>query len=69
MFTASGCARCHTPPLYTANKLVPAPGFTPPTDHLTKYDILNERVATDPTLTMATRRGTGYYKIPSLKGV
>jgi len=69
VFAASGCARCHTPPLYTANKLVPAPGFTPPADHLAKYDILNERVGTDPALTMTTRRGTGYYKIPSLKGV
>lgn len=69
VFTASGCARCHTPPLYTANKLVPAPGFTPPAEHLAKYDILSERVGTDPTLTMTTRRGTGYYKIPSLKGV
>ena len=69
VFTASGCARCHTPPLYTANKLVPAPGFTPPPGHLAKYDILNERVGTDPALTMTTRRGTGYYKIPSLKGV
>ena len=69
VFAASGCARCHTPPLYTANKLVPADGFTPPADHLKKYDILNERVGTDPALTMTTRRGTGYYKIPSLKGV
>ena len=69
VFAASGCARCHTPPLYTANKLVPADGFTPPADHLAKYDILNERVGTDPALTMTTRRGTGYYKIPSLKGV
>jgi len=69
VFVASGCARCHTPPLYTANQLVPAPGFTPPADHLAKYDILNERVGTDPALTMTTRRGTGYYKIPSLKGV
>lgn len=69
VFAASGCARCHTPPLYTANKLVPAPGFTPPADHLAKYDILNERVGTDPALTLTTRRGTGYYKIPSLKGV
>jgi len=69
VFTSSGCARCHTPPLYTANKLVPAPGFTPPAGHLARYDILNERVGTDPALTMTTRRGTGYYKIPSLKGV
>lgn len=69
VFTASGCVRCHTPPLYTANKLVAADGFTPPADHHEKYDILDERVGTDPTLAMSTRRGTGYYKIPSLKGV
>jgi mono/diheme cytochrome c family protein len=69
LFNASGCARCHTPPLYTANKLVPADGFTPPADHYQRYDILDARVGTDPALTMTTRRGTGYYKIPSLKGV
>jgi hypothetical protein len=69
VFTASGCARCHTPPLYTANRLVPADGFTVPADHRARYDILDVRVGTDPTLTMSTRRGTGYYKIPSLKGV
>ena len=69
VFNASGCARCHTPPLYTANRLVPAEGFTPPADHQKRYDILNLRVGTDPALTMKTRRGTGYYKIPSLKGV
>lgn len=69
IFASSGCARCHTPPLYTSNQLVPADGFTPPADHLQRYDILNVRVGTDPTLTMSTRRGTGYYKIPSLKGV
>jgi hypothetical protein len=69
VFTASGCGRCHTPPLYTSNQLVPADGFTPPADHYKKYDILDARVGTDPTLTMTTRRGTGYYKIPSLKGV
>ena len=69
VFAASGCARCHTPPLYTANMLVPADGFTPPADHLKRYDILDVRVGTDPALTMTTRRGTGYYKIPSLNGV
>jgi cytochrome c peroxidase len=26
-------------------------------------------IGTDPTLTMQTRRGTGYYKVPSLRGV
>lgn len=69
VFERTGCARCHTPPVYTANKLVPADGFTVPAEHRTRYDILDARVGTDPTLTMRTRRGTGYYKIPSLRGV
>ena len=34
-----------------------------------KFDILPISVGTDSGLTMATRRGTGYYKVPSLKGV
>ena len=69
VFARSGCARCHTPPAYTANALVPADGFTVPPEHRTRYDVLDVRVGTDPTLTMRTRRGTGYYKIPSLRGV
>ncbi len=69
VFNQSGCARCHTPPAYTANALVPADGFTVPPEHRTRYDVLDVRVGTDPTLTMRTRRGTGYYKVPSLRGV
>jgi hypothetical protein len=69
VFARSGCARCHTPPAYTANKLVPADGFTVPPEHRRRYDVLDVGVGTDPTLTMRTRRGTGYYKIPSLRGV
>jgi cytochrome c peroxidase len=49
--------------------LTPAAGFQVPADHRTRYDILNVVVGTDPTLTMQTRRGTGYYKVPSLRGV
>jgi hypothetical protein len=52
VFEREGCAVCHTPPLYTNNKLTPA-----------------DEIRTDPDLTMTTRRGTGYYKVPSLKGV
>ena len=33
------------------------------------YDILAITVGTDPDLALKTRRGTGYYKVPSLKGV
>jgi hypothetical protein len=64
-----GCAGCHTPPLYTNNKLTPAEGFKVPEEQLEKYDILSISVGTDPNLTMKTRRGTGYYKVPSLRGV
>ena len=69
VFQVAGCADCHTPPLYTNNKLTPADGFKVPPDHLAKYDILHESVGTDPDLTLKTRRGTGYYKVPALKGV
>ena len=69
VFKSAGCATCHTPPLYTNNKLTPAEGFKVPEGHLKKYDILPISVGTDPNLTLKTRRGTGYYKVPSLKGV
>ena len=69
IFERESCVMCHTPPLYTNNKLTPAEGFTVPEDHLKKYDILPISVGTDPNLTLKTRRGTGYYKVPSLKGV
>ena len=68
-FQQQGCVRCHTPPLYTSNKLTPALGFKVPEDLLRSDDILNVSVGTDPTLAMATRRGTGFYKVPSLRGV
>jgi hypothetical protein len=69
VFDREGCAACHTPPLYTNNKLTPAEGFKAPQDHLKKFDILPLSVGTDPNLTLKTRRGTGYYKVPSLRGV
>lgn len=69
VFQREGCSGCHVPPLYTNNKLVPAPGFIVPDEHKKTYDILPVVVGTDPFLAMSTRRGTGYYKIPSLRGV
>jgi hypothetical protein len=68
IFSAS-CAACHTPPLYTNNKLLPVSGFTVPKEHIKKYDVMALEIGTDPGLTLRTRRGTGYYKVPSLKGV
>jgi hypothetical protein len=69
VFSHEGCGACHTAPLYTSNALTPASGFTVPAEHLTRYPIINRSVGTDPELAMRTRKGTGYYKVPSLKGV
>jgi hypothetical protein len=69
VFEKEGCDTCHPPPLYTNNKLNPAPGFAVPDEHFQRFEIVRRSVGTDPTLTLTTRRGTGYYKVPSLKGL
>lgn len=69
IFEREGCAECHTPPLYTNNKLTPAEGYKVPDEHRKEFDVLSISVGTDPRLALKTRRGTGYYKVPSLKGV
>jgi hypothetical protein len=70
IFEAEGCGECHTPPAYTNNKLVAATGFDPPADaEALGLDVSKRRVGTDPGLATRTRKGTGYYKIPSLRGV
>lgn len=69
VFSRARCGTCHTAPLYTNNKLVPADGFEPPADHRTRFDISTSRVGTDPRYALQTRKGTGYYKVPSLKGL
>jgi hypothetical protein len=69
IFAREGCVGCHTPPLYTNNKLTLAKGFTPPKDKPASLDVLPISVGADPGLALKTRKGTGYYKVPSLKGV
>jgi mono/diheme cytochrome c family protein len=69
VFQRAGCAACHTPPLYTSNMLTPVQGFDVPEAHRQAYRILDVVVGTDPFLALRTRRGTGYYKVPSLRGV
>jgi hypothetical protein len=69
IFAREGCPACHTPPLYTNNKLTLAKGFTPPRDVPASLDVLRITVGTDPGLALETRKGTGYYKVPSLRGV
>jgi len=71
IFESEGCMECHTPPTYTNNKLVAVPGFEPPMDDLQtkQLDISTRRVGTDSGLALQTRKGTGYYRIPSLRGL
>ncbi len=69
LFVKEGCVSCHTPPLYTNNMLTPVDGFAVPEEHRRKYDIFEISVGTDPGYALKTRRGTGYYKVPSLRGV
>ena len=38
-------------------------------DHPNRADIISVLVGTDPNLALTTRKGTGFYKVPSLKGV
>jgi hypothetical protein len=69
IFAREACAGCHPAPLYSNNHLVPADGFTPPPEHLAKYSILPKSIGIDPGLTLRTRRGSGYYRVPSLRNV
>jgi mono/diheme cytochrome c family protein len=69
VFDREGCSQCHTPPLYTNNMLTLAAGFTPPQSHPLAADIMPVSVGTDPNLALKTRKGTGLYQVPSLKGV
>lgn len=69
IFDREGCASCHPAPLYSDGKLSPAEGFRPTPEDLKKLDVMETGVGTDPRLAMTTRRGTGYYRVPSLRGV
>jgi cytochrome c peroxidase len=71
VFARSGCAGCHTPPLYTNNKLVAVEGFEP-FDHPNAppaADVMHVAIGLDPGLALKTRKGTGYYRVPALTGV
>jgi len=69
VFEQERCGVCHTPPLYTNNKLTPAKGFQVPDAHRSVFDIFPVSVGTDSSLALRTRRGTGYYKVPALTGL
>jgi len=69
LFEEQGCARCHAPPRYSNDRLLPVAGFEPPPGDGERYEVVRRHIDTDPGLALRTRRGTGYYKVPSLRGV
>lgn len=69
VFRRESCVNCHVPPNYTSGKLTVAEGWTPPVSHPNRDDVASVSVGTDPGLALKTRKGTGFYKIPSLRGV
>jgi hypothetical protein len=66
LFAREKCGNCHTPPLYTNNQLIAANGFESPTGAV---DVVPVRIGVDPRYALETHKGTGFYKVPSLKGV
>jgi hypothetical protein len=69
IFTHEGCSQCHTPPNYTSGGLTLAAGYQLPRDHPNRFDVMNRSAGTDSKLALTTRKGTGFYKIPSLRGL
>ena len=69
IFRREGCVNCHVPPAYTSGKLTLAHGWKPESGHPNVADVNPVSVGTDPGLALKTRKGTGFYKIPSLRGV
>jgi len=69
VFHAQGCGNCHTAPLYTNNRLTLALGYHPSEAIRTLTGVMNISIGTDPNLALKTRKGTGFYRVPSLRMV
>jgi len=67
VFKAQGCGNCHTAPLYTNNRLTLAKGYHPSPEIMRETGAMDVSVGTDPGLALKTRRGTGFYRVPSLR--
>jgi hypothetical protein len=67
VFMHAACPGCHTPGLFTNNRLTLAEGFHPPEAVMKAYDVMPLSVGTDPGLALQTRKGTGFYRVPSLR--
>jgi len=69
LFKRERCARCHDGDAHGGSTLTPVDGFTIPDKHPAADDIYEKSVGTDPNLALNTRKGTGFYRVPSLRGV
>lgn len=69
IFERERCGECHAPPNYTSGKLTIAQPYKHPKNHPNGADILEVSTGTDTALALKTRKGTGFYKIPSLRGL
>jgi hypothetical protein len=67
VFRKAKCGDCHTPPLYTNNKLSLAEGFRPSGKLVKDAELVKVSLGTDPGLALETRKGTGLYRVPSLR--
>ena len=69
IFEREWCSRCHSGDTYGGSKLTPVGGFKTPDNHCAADDIYEKLVGTDPNLALSTRKGTGLYRVPLLRGV
>ncbi|MEM6994466.1 MAG: hypothetical protein AAF721_28380 [Myxococcota bacterium] len=69
VFEREGCDTCHAGTNFTSERLTPVRGYEVPRDHPEAGSILDQVVGTDPDFALLTRKGTGFYKVPSLRGL
>jgi cytochrome c peroxidase len=71
VFVSEGCGKCHSGEHYTNNELMPVAGFAPAYDaaSIAPLSVMDRTIDTDPGLALRTRKGTGFYKVPSLRGL
>ena len=68
-FEEQDCARCHSGDNYGGELLTPADGFDIPESYFGRFEIHDESAETDASLATKTRKGTGFYKVPTLRGL
>ena len=69
VFERESCATCHHAAALHQQQADAGRWIQDSGEHRARFDILPLPTGTDPGLTLTTRRGTGYYKVPSLKGL